>query len=145
MIDHTITHATFSLERIYPVRPNRVFDAWADPAIKVRWFSSNAQDYELDFSPGGIERLSATHDGKLITWESLYREIVTDERIVYTSVLSEQDTVATVSLTTVEIVPKDEGICVDTGRGRRLPRRDGSNRHGGNRARATGSPLWAQI
>ena len=118
MIDHTITHATFSLERIYPVRPNRVFDAWADPAIKVRWFSSNAQDYELDFSPGGIERLSATHDGKLITWESLYREIVTDERIVYTSVLSEQDTVATVSLTTVEIVPKDEGtrlILVEAG------------------------------
>jgi uncharacterized protein YndB with AHSA1/START domain len=108
MTDHTVTHATFSLERTYPVGPAQVFSAWADPEIKVRWFASNPEDYELDFRPGGIERNSATLEGKRITWESLYREIVTDERIVYTSVLSEQDTVATVSLTTVELVPEGE-------------------------------------
>jgi uncharacterized protein YndB with AHSA1/START domain len=118
MSDHTVTHATFSLERVYPVPPERVFNAWAEPEIKARWFSTTSQDYELDFRPGGIERLSATHDGKLIYWESLYREIVTDERIVYTSVLSEQDTVATVSLTSVEFVPEGEGtrlILVEAG------------------------------
>jgi uncharacterized protein YndB with AHSA1/START domain len=109
MSDHTVTHATFSLERTYPVPPDRVFNAWAEPAIKALWFAPDQRQYELDFRPGGVERLTATHEGKLITWESLYREIVTDERIVYTSVLSEQDTVATVSLTTVEFAPQGEG------------------------------------
>ena len=30
MTDHAITHATFSLERTYPVPPKRTFRAWAD-------------------------------------------------------------------------------------------------------------------
>ena len=51
---------------------------------------------------------SAMHEGKLITWEAVYREIVLNERIVYTAVLHERDAVATVSLTTVELVPEDE-------------------------------------
>ena len=109
MTDHTVTHGTLNLERTYPVPPAQVFTAWADPDIKVRWFSGNPEDYAMDFRPGGIERNSTIHEDKVITWESLYREIVTDERIVYTSVLYEQDTVATVSLTTVELVPEADG------------------------------------
>jgi uncharacterized protein YndB with AHSA1/START domain len=109
MTDRSITHATFSLERTYPVPPARVFTAWADPDVKVRWFSGNPKGYEMDFRPGGIERNSTIHEDKLITWESLYCEIVTDERIVYTSVLNEQDMVATVSMTTVELIPETDG------------------------------------
>lgn len=109
MSDRSITHATFTLERSYPVPVSRVFRAWADPQVKVRWFAGNPDDYELDFRPGGIERNGAVHDGKRITWESLYREIVPDERIVYTSVLSEDETVATLSLTTVEFAAGGEG------------------------------------
>jgi len=109
MSDRSVIHATFTMERIYPAPPDRVFKAWAEPEVKVRWFAGNPQDYELDFRPGGIERNSTTDEGTQIAWESLYREIVTDERIVYTSVLYEQDTVATVSLTTVELVPDGEG------------------------------------
>ena len=108
MTQRSIVHSTFTLERIYPVPIAQVFRAWADPQIKVRWFAGNPADYELDFRPGGIERNCAVHDGQTITWESLYREILTDERIVYTSVLSE-DSVATVSLTTVEFVAQDHG------------------------------------
>jgi uncharacterized protein YndB with AHSA1/START domain len=109
MSDHSVAHATFTLERVYPAPPDRVFDAWADPKVKGRWFAGNPDDYALDLRPGGIERNRATHEGKQITWESLYREIVTDERIVYTSILAEGTTVATVSLTTVEFVPEGEG------------------------------------
>jgi uncharacterized protein YndB with AHSA1/START domain len=104
MADHSVTHATFTLERSYPSSPHRVFEAWANPAIKARWFAGGSPGYQLDFRAGGIERNTGTHDGKQISWESLYREIVTDQRIVYTSVLCEQDVVATVSLTTVELV-----------------------------------------
>jgi uncharacterized protein YndB with AHSA1/START domain len=109
MSDHSVTHATFTLERIYPVAPDQVFDAWADPKVKGRWFAGNADGYELDFRVGGIEHNGATNEGKQITWESLYREIVTDERIVYTSVLAEDAAVATVSLTTIEFVPEGGG------------------------------------
>ena len=81
----------------------------AAPEIKVRWFAGNPADYELDFRPGGIERNRAVLDGKRITWEALYREIIPDERIVYTGVLSEDETVATLSLTTVEFAAEGNG------------------------------------
>jgi uncharacterized protein YndB with AHSA1/START domain len=109
MLEHSIVHSTFTLERIYPAPISRVFRAWADPQIKARWFAGNPAEYQLDFRPGGIERNCAVHDGKKITWESLYREIVPDERIIYTSVLSEDGAVATVSLATVELAPDDSG------------------------------------
>ena len=118
MTDRSVTHATFTLERIYPVPPDRVFNAWADPEVKARWFAGDPSGYELDFRPGGLERNSTTVEGKQITWESLYRDIVANERIVYTSVLCEGDTVATVSLTTVELAPEGEGthlVLVETG------------------------------
>jgi uncharacterized protein YndB with AHSA1/START domain len=109
MSDHSIVHATFTLERTYPLPPSEVFNAWADQKVKARWFAGDPSDYELDFRPGGIERNRVDHEGKHITWESLYREIVSDKRIVYTSVLAEDDAVATASLTTVEFLPDGGG------------------------------------
>jgi uncharacterized protein YndB with AHSA1/START domain len=109
MSERSIVHSTFTLERIYSASLSEVFRAWADPQIKVRWFAGNPADYQMDFRPGGLEHNSAVHNGKRITWESLYREIVTDGRIVYTSVLAEDGTVSTVSMTTVEFVPDDDG------------------------------------
>jgi len=105
----SIVHSTFTAERTYPAPVDRVFRAWADPQIKVRWFAGNPDDYDLDFRPGGVEHNRAVIDGKRITWEAHYREIVPDERIVYTGTLSENDTVATLSLTTVEFAAEADG------------------------------------
>ena len=88
MTDRNVTHA-ITMERTYGVSPGLVFNAWADPAVKASWFAGGASDYELDFRPGGLERNSTTLEGKQITWEALYRDIVDEERIVYTSVLRE--------------------------------------------------------
>jgi uncharacterized protein YndB with AHSA1/START domain len=82
MSDRSVVHATFTLERSYPVPPGTVFQARADPQIKTRWSADNPDGYELDLRPGGIERSSVVHDGKRIAWESLYREVVPDERMV---------------------------------------------------------------
>ena len=38
-MDRFVTHASFTLERSYPTPPARVFAAWADPALKSRWFT----------------------------------------------------------------------------------------------------------
>ncbi len=48
-MDHYVTHATFSLERSYPVPPAGVFAAWTDPAAKARWFAASPDSgHELD-------------------------------------------------------------------------------------------------
>jgi uncharacterized protein YndB with AHSA1/START domain len=127
MSDRNIVHATFTLERTYPAPIPRVFNAWADPEVKSQWFGGNPNGFEMDFRPDGIERNHVALDGKKITWESLYREIVPEQRIVYTSVLSEDGTVATVSLTTVEFATDGAGtslVLTETGAyldGRELP------------------------
>jgi uncharacterized protein YndB with AHSA1/START domain len=118
MTKHAVVHATFTLERTYPVPRERVFQGWATQLAKARWFAGGTADYRLDFRAGGTERNSVVLDGKHITWESLYREIVADERIVYTSVLLEEATIATVSITTVELVPEVGGarlVLVESG------------------------------
>jgi uncharacterized protein YndB with AHSA1/START domain len=110
-MDRYVTHATFSLERSYPVPPARVFAAWADPAAKARWFAvSPDSGHELDFRVGGREVAhGGPEGGPVMTFESLYRDIVPQERIVYTSTMSVGDDVMTVSLTTVEFRPAENG------------------------------------
>jgi uncharacterized protein YndB with AHSA1/START domain len=109
MISHSVTHATFTLERTYAVPPARVFGAWADPEAKARWFAGAGNPHELDFRVGGREVNQGGHDGAILTFESTYHDIVPDERIVYASTLSVDKVVATVSLTTVEFRPTGEG------------------------------------
>jgi uncharacterized protein YndB with AHSA1/START domain len=103
MTNHSVTHATFSLERTYPVPPDRVFAAWEDPEAKARWFAGPDPRHQLDFRVGGREANHGSHDGTTMTFESFYRDIVPDERIVYTSTLSADGRLSTVSLTTIEL------------------------------------------
>ncbi|GAA4590667.1 SRPBCC family protein [Planotetraspora phitsanulokensis] len=105
----TVTHATFTLERTYQAAPARVFAAWADPAAKARWFSTPTGEHELDFKVCGREVNRASHDDRMMTFESWYQDIVTDRRIVYTSTLYGETELATVSLTSVEFAPADGG------------------------------------
>ncbi|MFF3672210.1 SRPBCC family protein [Microtetraspora malaysiensis] len=107
MTDHVVTHATFTLERLYAASPATVFAAWADPEAKARWFAGPDAEHELDFRVGGREVNRGRSDGgAVLTFESWYRDIVQDERIVYTSTLSEGQDLATVSLTTVQFYPE---------------------------------------
>ncbi|MFJ9589449.1 SRPBCC family protein [Streptomyces acidicola] len=110
MTDHSVTHATFTLERTYAVSPDRVFAAWADPTAKANWFSGPDGEHELDFRVGGREINRAKHsDGESLTFESVYHDIVPNERVVYTSTLHGGATLATVSLTTVQFTSDGDG------------------------------------
>jgi uncharacterized protein YndB with AHSA1/START domain len=110
-MDRFVTHATFTLERHYPAPAARVFAAWADPAAKRRWFTPGPDSgHQLDFRVGGRELArGGLEGGPVMTFESLYRDIVPDERIVSTSTLSSGDDLMTVSVTTVEFSPADGG------------------------------------
>src|SRR6185437_1817006 len=66
----SVQHGTFTLERVYPAPPARVFAAWSDPEAKAQWFGG--EDFSLDFRVGGTE----TNAGGPYRYEATYRDIV---------------------------------------------------------------------
>jgi uncharacterized protein YndB with AHSA1/START domain len=110
----SVTHATFVIERTYPVSPARVFAAFADPAAKRRWFTapeqSTAAEYSLDFRVGGREFSRASlPDGPTYTFDALYQDIVPDLRIVTTYEMHLDADRISVSVATVELHPDGSG------------------------------------
>jgi uncharacterized protein YndB with AHSA1/START domain len=114
MTERTVTHARFTIERIYDAAPARVFAAWADPAAKKRWFSGPEEwgqgPHELDFRPGGGERASGgPKSGPVHTYQARYYDIVPDQRIVSTYEMYLDETRISVSLAVVELKPAGGG------------------------------------
>jgi uncharacterized protein YndB with AHSA1/START domain len=99
----SVAYGEFTLERTYRAPVASAFAAWADPDAKARWFAGPDATHSLDFRDGGIETVvSRLPDGREVTFESIYRDIRPNERIVYSSTLSTDGVLATVSITTVE-------------------------------------------
>lgn len=111
MTDHSVLVSTFAIERDYPVTPDKVFAAWADPQTKARWFAGgHTSNHELDFRPGGVEITRGQNpEGKDLTFESRYHDIIPSRRIVYSSVLLVERAPVTISVTTVQFEPSDMG------------------------------------
>jgi len=108
MTQRSATHASFTIERQYPAAPRRVFQAWADPQAKARW--SGAPDATFDFRVGGCETNRGGPSGRPIySFSAVYRDIVPDERIVYSYDMLMDDTRISVSLATVEFRPDGTG------------------------------------
>lgn len=87
--ERSVAHATFAIERTYPAAPARVFRAFADPAVKARWFGG-ADDWRgpettFEFRVGGRERHQGRLHGEpeLHTFDGQFRDIVPDQRIVF--------------------------------------------------------------
>ena len=107
-----VTHSTFTLERRYPAPVHRVFAAWATPAARKRWMAQGAE-HSQDFVVGGLETVKGLDgEGRPLTYEARYAEIVTNERILTTSTLHTGDQLSTVSATSVEFYPDGEGTRV---------------------------------
>jgi uncharacterized protein YndB with AHSA1/START domain len=101
-------HSTFTLERTYAASPTAVFAAWSDRDAKATWFAPHDARYALDFRVGGTESVHGG-DGTDVLARSEYHDIRPDERIVYTTSLFGDGTLATVSLTTVRFGSDGDG------------------------------------
>ncbi|MFN2564937.1 MAG: SRPBCC family protein [Gemmatimonadaceae bacterium] len=92
-----------------------MFNAWADPAAKGRWFAGpddwqSAGKHELDFRVGGRERVAGGPPGGPVhTYEARYHDIVPNERIVSSYDIYMDEMRISVSLATVELKPAGAG------------------------------------
>jgi uncharacterized protein YndB with AHSA1/START domain len=119
MDQQPVVHNTFVIERSYPVKPQRVFAAFADPAQKRRWFvggeHSQVESYEQDFRVGGREHYALGFEeghplmGSTLKSENMYRDIVPNRRIIFTSTMAVAEKCISVSLGTVELLPTEKG------------------------------------
>ena len=117
MSARSAVHGTFALERVYDAAPARVFKAWADPAIKARWFVAPADwlqlERSMDFRICGTERLRGRKGSGIVsTFDSVYHDIVPDQRIIYSYDMHLDERHISVSLATVELKAEGAGTRV---------------------------------
>jgi uncharacterized protein YndB with AHSA1/START domain len=104
----SVVHDSFTIERTYPVAPEKVFAAWTTLEAKRQWFGNEeglepVGEQSLDFRVGGQERFAAKAEGKVFEFAATYCDIVENERIVWTYDMLMDGRRISVSLSTVEI------------------------------------------
>ena len=101
----SVVNESWTTSRDYPYPPARVFAAWADPAVKARWFDpSDEQDstYRGEFWVGGRESASSRPGtSPIAVYEAEYRDIVDGERIISVYEIKLDGRRASVSIATV--------------------------------------------
>jgi len=112
MTERSVTHGDFTVERMYPVPPARVFAAWSDPAIKRRWFGSpeeNNPEHIFEFRVGGREYNEGKVGDDTYIFDVRYYDIVPDTRIVYAYEMHLNGKRISVSVAAVEFKPDGHG------------------------------------
>lgn len=127
MPDTTLPDTTLELTRVFGATRARVFAAWMDPVALRSWYR-HSPDWsvpvaEVDLRVGGRYRIGLQMPGRDPFFEEgEFREIVTDERLVYENRLSgseEADTEGT--LVTVTFRDTADGGCEVTVREEGFP------------------------
>jgi uncharacterized protein YndB with AHSA1/START domain len=115
MSERTVTHSIFTLERVYPAAPIRVFAAFADEKLKAKWFGAPGDSWtqaekSMDFRIGGREvNNGKVKGGPTIEFEATYWDIVPSERIIYSYYMVMDGKRISVSLATIELKAEGNG------------------------------------
>ena len=114
MAERSVTHSTFVIKRHFDAAPARVFNAFADPKAKARWFAGppewTSSKFEMDFRVGGRDFSRVGPPGGTVhAFSAIYHDIVPNERIVFSYDMHLDETRVSVSLTTVELKPDGAG------------------------------------
>jgi uncharacterized protein YndB with AHSA1/START domain len=109
----TIAHDTFTIDRTFAASRERLFNAFADPAAKAKWFGPPDTNlpHTLDFRVGGQESMrgDAGESGPTFTFDATYQDIVPGQRIVYSYAMTMNGRRISVSIATLEFLPVDDG------------------------------------
>jgi uncharacterized protein YndB with AHSA1/START domain len=116
MTERKLTHSTFTLEREYKASPAKVFQAFADPAVKAKWFETPSEEWRhlgssLDFREGGREHSEGQfgEGGPVSRFDAYYHEVVDDLRLVYDYEMRVNGQRLSVSLASIELTPTAAG------------------------------------
>jgi uncharacterized protein YndB with AHSA1/START domain len=114
MTKRSVTHATFVIERTFKAAPAKVFDAFANPQSKAKWFGGpdewEKSNHKLDFRVGGKESVSGGPPGGPVhSYSAEYWEITQNERIVSSYEMHLDEQRISVSLATMEFKPNGAG------------------------------------
>ena len=117
--DCYVTHNTLVIERSYRQSPERVFQAFADPVKKRRWFAEGPNHdlelFEMEFRVGGAERYrsrfreGSPFPGVALTSDGNYLDILPNCRIIIASTMSLGDRRISAALVTFEFIPEGGG------------------------------------
>lgn len=111
-----LTHATFCVERVYDAAQARVFHAFTDPDARMRWFfmtdSWSLHDHsggELGVGKSESSRFSPPGADVIITNDSIYLDVVPNERLIFAYAMTLGGEPLSSSLSTVEFRPEGKG------------------------------------
>ena len=108
------THATFVIERSYPVAVQAVWHALSDNNARDQWFGGgpefDVQEKSHEFRVGGrgVEE-GQWHGGPRSRFLSTYTDIVEQQRVVFTYDMWVDGRHLSTSLTTIVVEPEDAG------------------------------------
>jgi uncharacterized protein YndB with AHSA1/START domain len=112
MIERSVTHATFVIDRVFKASPERVWDAFAHQDAKSKWFVGDPAwttlEWTMDFRVGGRElnRSRMGAGGDVVSFGSVYLDIVPGQRMVYAYDMHIGERRISVSLGTIELRPE---------------------------------------
>lgn len=118
--EKTATHGSFTIERTFRSGPAKVFDAFADPEKKRRWFAEgpgfHLDSFVMDFRVGGAEKSrfrfvadKPVPESTPCSNDTVYMDIVPNRRIVIAYSMSLAGAPFSVSLATMEFLPEGGG------------------------------------
>lgn len=114
-----VRHDTFTISRHVDAPPGEVFAAFADTAIRRRWFRlpGSGASYEHDFRVGGGETAHSTVTGldtapERLEYRSRYIDIADSHRIVYHYAAVVDGELRWTSLVTVQLDAETDGTCL---------------------------------
>jgi uncharacterized protein YndB with AHSA1/START domain len=112
MTERSIVHGTFTIERSYRHAPAVVFAAWSRPENKRQWFGSPEEGNPaqlFDFRVGGREFNEAKMGEDTYIYDVTYRDIVENNRIIFTYEMLKNGERISVSVATIEMKPEGSG------------------------------------
>jgi uncharacterized protein YndB with AHSA1/START domain len=113
-----LTHDTINIRRTISASIEQVFAAWADPHARAQWGAPSddevIQFVENDFRVGGKDvSLCGPKNDLRYRVESLYHDITKPIRLLFTELVTIEDTLLCVSLITVSLVECENSTTMD--------------------------------